>query len=264
MTNMQDVEQALLELRHKKPLVHCMTNEVANARVADVLSAVGASPLMTNAIDEVAVIAANADALTINIGMLTKAQFMAQKAAIKAAFEHKRPVVLDPVAHFASPFRIAATQELMQLGPHVIRGNASEILALVGASAGRGVDNCDSVTEAAQAATLLANQQGCVVAVSGVKDFITDGKDALWVNGGHPYMEKIPALGCALTSTIGAFAAITTPFQATVAAHCVFAYCGKLAGELAIGPGSFYPLFLDLLYNLRPELIVKEHLLHSE
>lgn len=253
-----DIDKAVCQLRNKKPLVYCMTNGVANARVADVLSALSASPLMANAIEEADSIVLKADALTINTGMLTAAQFQAMKTAMKTALEYNRPVVLDPVAHFVSPFRSAAIKELMCLRPQIIRGNASEILGLIGKTSGRGVDNCDSTIDAAKAAILLAEKQKCVVAVSGAKDFITTGTKAMWIEGGHRLMEQIPALGCALTGAIGAFAAIVPPFEASILAHCVFSYCGKQAGELAIGPGSFYPIFLDSLYNLRPELMAKE------
>lgn len=89
----------------------------------------------------------------------------------------------DPVAHFATDLRRRATAELLALGPSIIRGNASEIIALAGGvSNARGVDSRDP-EQAEAAAGLLWRAQGCIVAVTGATDFVTDGARAACAGG---------------------------------------------------------------------------------
>ncbi|MEO1222239.1 MAG: hydroxyethylthiazole kinase, partial [Pseudomonadota bacterium] len=65
---------------------------------------------------------------------------------------------------------------MLDLQPTILRGNASEIIAHAGGSgSGKGADSGDSVDDAQSAAQALAARHGCVVAVSGPVDFITDG-----------------------------------------------------------------------------------------
>ena len=167
--------------------------------------------------------------------------------------------MLDPVAHFASAYRAAAAQELVALKPTIIRGNASEIIALTGAdAAGQGADAGDPVEAAEGAARALSTETGAVVAVTGTVDFVTDGNRAVRIAGGHEVMPLITALGCSLTCLVGAYAAaVDDPFDATVAALALFGYAGAgagkaRAGEGAPGPGTFAVRFLDALHAAQP------------
>ncbi|AHM05769.1 Hydroxyethylthiazole kinase [Roseibacterium elongatum DSM 19469] len=138
----------------------------------------------------------------------------------------------------------------------MVRGNASEILALAGlGGAARGVDAGDSVDAAEEAARVLASRTGGVVAVSGPVDFITDGPRAARVANGHPMMAQITVMGCSLNGVIAAFCADQPPFDATVAALAAYGVAGEVAGETAQGPGSFQVAFLDALYHLTPEAL---------
>lgn len=128
-------------LRAHSPLVHCMTNDVVQTFTANVLLAVGASPAMVIDPREAAQFAAIADALLINVGTLTEDRAVAMRAAVEHARQAGKPWTLDPVAVGALTARTAFCHELLALQPAAIRGNASEILALAGMSAGgRGVD----------------------------------------------------------------------------------------------------------------------------
>ncbi|HIB5986281.1 TPA: hydroxyethylthiazole kinase, partial [Klebsiella pneumoniae] len=128
-------------LRAHSPLVHCMTNDVVQTFTANVLLAVGVSPAMVIDPREAAQFAAIADALLINVGTLTEDRAVAMRAAVEHARQAGRPWTLDPVAVGALTVRTAFCHELLVLQPAAIRGNASEILALAGMSAGgRGVD----------------------------------------------------------------------------------------------------------------------------
>ncbi|OWW04451.1 hydroxyethylthiazole kinase [Rhizobium sp. R72] len=243
----------LCELRKQPPLVHCITNFVAMNIAANVLLATGASPAMVHAEEEAGESAALAGALTINIGTLSSGWLRGMEAAAIAAAQSGKPWVLDPVAHYATGFRRTAVDRLLELGPAVIRGNASEIIALAGgASRGQGVDSRDGVDQAEESARLLARAHRTTVAVTGIVDFVTDGERAARIEGGSALMPQVTALGCSLTCLVGAFAAISprAPFEAAVAALATFAVAGELAANRAHGPGSFSPAFLDALTAL--------------
>lgn len=243
----------LARVRESAPLVQCITNYVAMNIAANVLLAAGASPAMVHAAEESGEFAAMADSLTVNIGTLSPAWLAGMQCAIEGATTAGRPWVLDPVAHFATPFRRQAVLGLLSLQPTIVRGNASEILALAdGKGAGRGVDSGDPVERAEDAARRLANTWGTVVAVTGAIDFVTDGRRAARITGGSALMPRVTALGCSLTCLIGAFAGASPhdPFDATVAALACFAAAGLVAGKASNGPGSFTVNFLDALHAL--------------
>lgn len=127
--------EALRTLRDKTPLVHCITNYVAMNIAANVTLAAGASPAMIHAIEEVADFAPICGALTVNIGTLSAPWVDAMTAAAQAANGASVPWVLDPVAHFVTPYRAGVAHELLALRPTIVRGNASEIIALAGGAA---------------------------------------------------------------------------------------------------------------------------------
>lgn len=248
--------QLLAAMRAKNPLVQNITNFVAMNIAANVMLAAGASPAMVHTKEEAGEFARIVSALTVNIGTLSPDFLAGMKAAAEAASETGKPWVLDPVAHYATAYRRAALGELMELKPTVIRGNASEIIALAGSrSSGHGVDSGDSVMAAEGSAIALARQNACVIAVTGEVDFVTDGRRSVRVLGGSALMPRVTALGCSLTCLTGAFAATVPdkPFEATVAALAMFAVAGEEAALTASGPGFFSPIFLDRLAALTGE-----------
>lgn len=247
---MPDAPSTLLPaMRAAAPLVHCITNYVAMNVAANVVLAAGGSPAMIHAEEEAGEFAAIAGALTINIGTLSAPWVRGMEHAAKAATEAGKPWVLDPVAHFATSYRREVAGRLMGLSPTIVRGNASEIIALAGAVAGgKGVDATDDVTAACGPAEALAKASGAVVAVTGVEDFVTNGDKGAWVSGGDAMMPQITALGCSLTALTGAYAAVSDDaFAATVAALAHYAHAGERAAQTAKGPGSFQVAFLDSL-----------------
>ena len=240
---------ALERLREAAPLVHCITNYVAMQIAANAVLAAGASPAMLHAPEEAGEFAALAGALTINIGTISQHWLDGMTRAVEAANAHDRPWVLDPVAVGATAFRRAAGERLLALNPTVIRGNASEILALAEAGgASKGADSGDPVEAAAEAAQALAARSGGVVAVTGATDLVTDGTRTARIANGHPLMPKVTALGCALTAVLGGFLASgDDPFDATTSALAYFGLAGERAAGSAAGPGSFAVAFLDAL-----------------
>ena len=245
---------------------------------ANVLLAAGASPAMVHAAEEAPEFSRISGAVVINIGTLSQPWLDSMLLTAQAASQASVPWVLDPVAHHATAFRRDAVRRLLALKPAIIRGNASEIIALAGgASAGRGVDAGDPVAQAEQSARELALAQETVVAVTGEVDYVTDGHRAVRIAGGDALMPRVTATGCALTALTGAFAAVAgqaadsagsrqAPAQPVPGTRpmrrrsppCPAAIAGRRAGALADGPGSFAWRFLDALAALRPDDLVTE------
>lgn len=247
----------LHHLRQSSPLVHCMTNEVVQSFTANVLLAVGAAPAMVIEPQEAAQFSPMANALLVNIGTLTAERSRAMLAAIEAANESSTPWVLDPVAVGGLAFRSHFAHDLLSLKPSAIRGNASEILALAGARAGgRGVDSTDDAFSALPAARELAARTGAIIAVSGERDYVTDGECTWSIPGGGALMTRVVGTGCALSAVVAACSSQPGSRLNNVAAACRLM---KVAGEQAIavscGPGSFIPAFLDALYLLNAEAL---------
>lgn len=251
MKSSEAVWRTLLALRAESPLVHNIVNFVAMDLAANVLLAVGASPVMAHAREEAADMAAIAAALTINIGTLEPAWVEAMHLAVDKARQLEKPWVLDPVGAGATPYRNEVLKALVKKKPDVVRGNGSEILALMGKSAARGVDSANASVEALDAARDLAKKTGGVVAVTGAIDYVTDGKQLAAVDNGHPLMGRVTATGCALTCLVGACVAVTAePFAGTLHALAIYGVAGELAARQADGPGSFRVHFLDALARL--------------
>ncbi|RUR29083.1 hydroxyethylthiazole kinase [Vreelandella nanhaiensis] len=250
------LSDALFALQRATPLVHCITNYVAMNSTANCLLAIGASPAMLHAPEEVAEFTRLASALSINIGTPSPAWAEGMQLAASTAQESNTPWVFDPVAVGATRYRQTLSQTLLTYQPSAIRGNASEIMALAGlANAGRGVDATASTEEARESAIALAKRQGCIVAMTGESDFITDGTQQWRITGGHALMPRVTTLGCALSACVAAFIAARpeAPLAATATAVASFAIAGARAGQQAAGPGSFQVALLDAFYQLTPE-----------
>ncbi|SMD04837.1 hydroxyethylthiazole kinase [Rhizobium sp. RU36D] len=255
MTKLTTPGTYLASLREHSPLVQCITNYVAMNIAANVLLAAGASPAMVHAEEEAGEFAGFSGAVTINMGTISPAWVDGMKVAAAGTTAAGRPWVLDPVAHMATGYRRRIVGELMALNPTIIRGNASEIIALAGGtSAAKGVDAKDPVEAAEAAALELAAERRCVVAVTGVTDYVTDGARSARISGGSSLMPRVTALGCSLTALVGAYAALdpSDRFATTIAALSHFAVAGEEAGRSAAGPGSFSVGFLDALARIDP------------
>lgn len=241
----------LSTMRVNAPLVQNITNYVSMNVMANVLLAAGCSPAMVHAEEEAAEFAGFASALTINIGTLSSHWVTSMLSAAAAAKEAGTPWILDPVAAGATGFRRETTARLLDLKPSIIRGNASEIMALSGMVAmGKGVDSADSVEAAKEAAMALAKSQDAIVAVTGEEDFVTNGDISYLISNGDGMMPQVTALGCSLTGVVAAFAVGQSHLEAVTAAITYYGLAGEKAAEIAKGPGTFAAAFLDALYQL--------------
>lgn len=247
------VWESVQKVRAIKPLVHNITNYVVMNTTANALLALGAAPAMVHAAEEVEEFVAIAASLVINIGTLSAPWITAMRLCVTRANELDKPWVLDPVGVGATPLRTRVSDQLAQIGPTVIRANASEVLALaaVNSKLTRGVDSTDPSQAAIEPARQLAQTYKCVVVVSGAVDYVTDGDKLLAVRNGHPMMPTVTGLGCTASALVGAFLGVEPdPLVASAHAMAVLGVAGEIAAARSAGPGSLQMNLLDALYQL--------------
>ncbi|WP_438612639.1 hydroxyethylthiazole kinase [Kocuria cellulosilytica] len=253
----EDAAAALEDLRSAAPLVQCITNAVVTNFTANALLAVGASPAMTDIQGEGGVFAELADGLLVNTGTPTAEQRGAAYEAVGARHRAGRAWVLDPVAVGALPVRTALARDLLEFRPAIVRGNASEVMALAGGAGGRGTDATHGVEAARDAAAALAERAGSAVAVSGPVDLVRfPGGTVVRVPHGTQLLTRITGGGCALGALMAAFTAVRTDRgAAAVAATTVYTLAAEDAAAEASGPGSFAVALLDRLHAVTPEQV---------
>ena len=260
-----DLWSDVLAVRERSPLVHCITNLVVINFNANTLLAAGASPVMAHAHEEVADMAGIAQALVLNIGTLDPYWIESMKLALVAAHKRGIPVVLDPVGAGATRYRNESIELLLSTAsPTVVRGNASEIMSVAGASVQtRGVDSTAGAHDALGAAQMLAQRIQGVVCVSGATDHILDAQQrCAKLSNGHEWMTRITGVGCSATALVGAFCAVQPDaWRATVAAMAFLGVVGEVAADRVMsrgmGVGSMQSALLDELQLLDLDVFEK-------
>lgn len=240
-------------IRARRPLIHNITNLVVTNTTANALLALGASPAMVEGADEVEEFVARSAALVVNLGTMSADRAAAMRLAVAAARRTGTPWVLDPVAVGVMRYRSQLARDLIQHGPAVIRGNASEIISLEGREDGmaHGVDSSAGPEAAVAAAQRLARAIGAAVAVTGAIDYVTDGSRTVSIHNGDAMMARVTGLGCTATAIVGACVAVEADrFAATVHGLAITAVAGEIAAERSRGPGSLQLEIYDALYRL--------------
>jgi hydroxyethylthiazole kinase len=258
----EHIISTLEKVRQQNPLVHNITNVVVTNFTANGLLALGASPVMAYAKEEVADMAKIAGALVLNIGTLTHDEIEAMLIAGKSANEHNIPVIFDPVGAGATPYRTATARRIVEeLSISIIRGNAAEIANVIGMEwAIKGVDAGESTGNTVELAQTAAKQLNTTVIITGKDDVITDCSNTFVVHNGHPILTKVTGTGCLLSSVIGAFSAIEKDLLlAAVSALVTYGTTAEIAANLTEekGPGSFQIEFLNQLSKVSSEDINK-------
>lgn len=226
--NIVSIADCVLRFRAARPHVHCITNGVAQNFTANVLLAAGATPSMTIAPEEVQAFVEMADALLINLGTMDTERSKAVEIAVTQANHEGKPWALDPVFVQGSPLRLTLARSLVDLGPVVVRCNKGEEQAL-----------------------FEGRDAPCILARTGAVDRVVHEGRTVSIENGSPVMDRITAMGCALTALVAGFTAVEDDaFLAVTAALVLFGLAGDHAAETASGPGTFVPRFLDALHNI--------------
>mgnify|MGYP000999746806 FL=1 len=257
-----DLQETALRVKKENPMAASITNTVTVNLVANAQLAVGGSAAMIYLPDEGEGMAHLAGAMYINMGTLLPVYEETLPRTVRALQAERKSWVLDPVGIGLGALRRKILREFQAYRPGVIRGNASEIIALAnlwGLASGRardgvrGVDATDSVDAARAAAIALALETGGAVAVSGPVDLVTDGHQVIRVRGGSRFLPLITGAGCSLGGAIAVYAAVGKPFIAALAGTMAFDLAAARAEEGGMGPASFQVRFLDELYRISPE-----------
>ena len=260
----REIRDAVRLVREKNPMAPSVTNTVTINLVANAQLAVGGSAAMVYLADEGEAMAALGGAMYINMGTILPVYAETLPRTAKALSEQEKSWVLDPVGIGVGGLRTSLLQGFRADKPTIIRGNASEIIALATlwelddgktASGVRGVDATDSVESARAAAVALAGHTGGAVAVSGPTDLVTDGKSVAWAEGGSRFLPMITGAGCSLGGVAAVYACVARPFVAALTATAIYNYAGAEAEKSAQGPASFQTAFLDALYQATPEAV---------
>lgn len=259
------------QIRKERPLVHHITNHVTMNFLANGVLAAGGSPMMVHDAREVEDAVAAADALVLNIGTLEEASAKSMKLALRKAMHCRVPVVLDPVGVGLSSFRQETIKELLSeysqlkgVSPQTILticGNAAEMKFLAGLGwDGRGADGVlgDSEGELHQLAKAAAKQTGCMIAMTGEKDLVSDGERVIELSHGHPMLSLVTGTGCFATSMIALYQANQKDeaepklplLERTALALLMLTKAAEEAVKTSRGPGSFQTKLLDELFLL--------------
>jgi hydroxyethylthiazole kinase len=262
---MNNYGELLRTLRAKKPLVHHITNYVTVNDCANITLAIGGSPVMADELADAVDIASIASAVVLNMGTLNMRTIPAMVAAGKTANDKGVPVVFDPVGAGASGLRNETAEKLLrEVRFAVVRGNISEIRCLAGFhSQTKGVDASETdlkdADDAGRTAGTLAEKLGCVVAVTGAVDVVSDGSSAISISNGVAMLGNLTGTGCMCSSLIGCYLGANPqqPMKSTVAALLSMGVAGEIAYEKAgyLGNGSFRAALHDAMSKLDGETL---------
>ena len=235
-----------------------ITNTVTINFVANAQLAVGGAAAMVYLKDEAVALASMSDSFYVNLGTIFDFYTDTFKGLSDYLKETDHKWVLDPVAAGLGEIRTESINLFKDIKPSIIRGNASEILAIAdmwglsnsGNQKARGVEAEDEVEKARDAAVELARFINGTVAVSGEIDLITNGEVIVRSHGGSHFMEKITGAGCSLGGVCSVYECVTDSFTAAVTASQIYNIASKKAEAECDGPGSFEVKFLDNLYEV--------------
>ncbi|KAF9973134.1 hypothetical protein BGZ73_003648 [Actinomortierella ambigua] len=268
---LKELPSLLETLRAKSPLTHHISNYVVMNDTANATLALGGSPIMAPSAAEAEDLSKVVSSVVLNIGTLTESFVDCMLEAGKHANAQEKPVIMDPVGAGATSLRAATTRRILNhVRVDIIKGNAGEISTvakLIGcdteAVAMRGVDSVGSgFADPASVVKAVAKRERCVVVMTGVVDYISDGVRTVGIENGHEYQGRITGSGCMIASSVASFAAISPKdhFAAAVAGVLALNLAGEHAGARSDvrGPGTFRAAFIDEIANLKPEDLVNE------
>ncbi len=269
----KQIGNILESIRRKKPLIHHITNYVTVNDCANITLAIGASPIMADDIGEAEAITSISSALVLNIGTLNERTIKSMLAAGKRANEIKIPVVFDPVGAGASELRSRTTERILhEVRISVLRGNMSEIRFIAGLNSTiKGVDASDTDQQSGMEvgrsiAETVAKKFGCVAAITGATDFLSDGKRTIFLNNGTKLLSDVTGTGCMCTSLVGSFCGASEDYLSAAAGGVL---CMGVAGEIAAektretGNGSFHMALIDAVSEITVATIEGKAKIHE-
>lgn len=278
----KQIVQAVNRVRETTPLAQSFTNFVTMNLVANAQLAAGGTAAMSFLPDDVIDTAEIAGSNYINVGTLLPFFKDALPEIARKLHENGKTWVLDPVAAGIGETRTVILESFRDYPPTIVRGNASEIIALdsmwgltdtdstVPATRPAGVEAVDEVDAAVDAAKRLARHLvkrspigAGAVAVSGVVDLVTDGEHVFRLPGGSAMMTKITGAGCSLGGVTATYLAVAEPLVAALAASLLYDRASEIAEVKSDGPGSFQVALLDALRNVTADQVAASDIIET-
>lgn len=260
------MKKLLQRIKEQKPLIHHITNLVTINDCANIVLAIGASPVMAMDINEVEEVVAISQALVLNMGTLNENIVKSMILAGKKANQLNIPIILDPVGVGISNFRKESAKKIIEnMKISIIKGNQSEIKTLYGMEVDcKGVDSIErqDIDELKNISKGLSKQTNSVIVTTGKIDVISFLEETILVDRGNEILTNITGTGCMTTSLIGSYAAVTNNMLDAALAGV---QSMNIAGEIAYdkmkkvggGVGSFKVFLIDAAQNINlPKSII--------
>ncbi|MDO4711695.1 MAG: hydroxyethylthiazole kinase [Peptostreptococcaceae bacterium] len=259
--------------KENRPLIHCITNPISIKGCANIVLAVGASPIMAEHPLEVEEITQKSDALALNLGNITDARIGSMQIAAKAASREGIPIILDLVGVGASKLRLDLAKKMIDSSAFsVLKGNMSEIKAMldldshaVGIDAGA-ADKVDpgNMNESIAIVRSLAEKTGAVVVATGKYDIVSDDRQSFVAKNGTAMLSNITGTGCMLTALIAAYLPSSDPIDAALLGCLVMGISGELAEQkirsaspAPLGSASFETALIDSVFLMEDDLLIR-------
>ena len=191
-----------------------------------------------------------ANAVSVNIGTFDESFRERAILAAKLSRNYNKLLVLDPVGAGASHSRTSIACEIANYAD-IIRGNASEIIALADStSLSNGVESQHQTHDAVISAKQLADKFKNVIVVSGAIDLVVADANNYENSFGNALMTKVTGVGCSLSALIAAFAGVETDYAvASYLALLYYTLCAEQAALTSFAPASFRTAFIDSIYQ---------------
>ncbi|ACZ12198.1 hydroxyethylthiazole kinase [Sulfurospirillum deleyianum] len=254
------IKEAFEILEKRVPLVHHITNYVTVNDCANVVLAIGASPIMADEESEMEEMVSLADALVLNIGTANERTIASMLKAGSVANAKNIPVVLDPVGVGATTFRRESTQKLLDaIAFSVIRGNRAEMKTLAGREAkSSGVDSRDEGDDGINITQDLAQKLGCVIAMTGKEDIVCHAKECYTLHNGDKALQNVTGTGCMSSALIGGFVGAThDPLLSAILGISTMAIAGEIADK-SKGISSFKMALIDTIGVMNGSLMLEK------
>ena len=208
----------------------------------------------------------------INVGTLLPFFKDALPEIARKLHENGKTWVLDPVAAGIGETRTFILESFRDAPPTIVRGNASEVIALDAMWGLADADSTDPTTRPAgvdaakRVARHLAKHSPVgkgAVAVSGAVDLVTDGERTFRLPGGSAMMTKITGAGCSLGGVTATYLAVAEPLVSALAASLLYDRASEIAEVKSDGPGSFQVALLDALWNVTADQVAASDIIET-
>lgn len=170
------------------------------------------------------------------------------------------PVIFDPsgIADSAA-YAEFCRSFLSEQSPAVVKGSASDILALRALTLPFNGEEERGTDPGVQAAHQLSEHLKCVVVISGERSYVIEGARESLIRNGAPLMERIVDTQGYATALCALFCGVNPdPYEACVNAMFVLGIAAEIGTQDSDGPGTYHPRFLDALANMtKAQILLK-------